>query len=90
MSGTVSPEWNTHGECGWCKDVAGKAPQCWCGSCHYKYAEAAADSVFEALKFNHMYLCADCGNKRCPRATFHGNECSGSNAPGQVGSVYAS
>ena len=35
-----------------------------------------------------MYVCATCGNKRCPRATDHRNECHGSNAPGQEGSVY--
>jgi len=28
--------------------------------------------------------CSKCGNKRCPRATFHGNDCSGSNEPGQL------
>lgn len=32
--------------------------------------------------------CSKCGNKRCPHATWHGNECSGSNAPGQDGSDY--
>jgi len=30
-----------------------------------------------------MYVCADCGNKRCPRATFHGYQCNRSNEPGQ-------
>ena len=32
-------------------------------------------------------MCSECGNKRCPRAEFHDNECSGSNAAGQSGSV---
>lgn len=35
-----------------------------------------------------MILCADCGNKRCPRATDHRNRCTRSNAPGQKGSRY--
>ena len=28
------------------------------------------------------------GSKRCPHATFHGNECTNSNASGQPGSRY--
>ena len=35
-----------------------------------------------------MILCVDCGNKRCPKATDHNNECTGSNDPEQPGSVY--
>lgn len=35
-----------------------------------------------------MVLCAVCGNKRCPRATWHENECTGSNEPGQPESRY--
>lgn len=38
--------------------------------------------------FGGMIVCASCGNKRCPKATFHGNQCSGSNAPNQSGSSY--
>jgi hypothetical protein len=37
---------------------------------------------------NRMILCANCGNKRCPHATDHRNPCTGSNAPGQPGSIY--
>jgi hypothetical protein len=33
-------------------------------------------------------VCGECGNKRCPRATWHNNPCSGSNEPEQVGSLY--
>lgn len=36
-----------------------------------------------------MILCPTCGNKRCPHATDHLNACTGSNDPGQPGSVYA-
>jgi hypothetical protein len=36
-----------------------------------------------------MRLCPTCGNKRCPKATNAIFECTGSNEPGQAGSVYA-
>lgn len=39
--------------------------------------------------FGPMFLCPTCGNKRCPKATDHELECTGSNAPGQAGSAYA-
>ena len=35
-----------------------------------------------------MIVCPTCGNKRCPRATWHGNDCTGSNEPHQEGSRY--
>ena len=35
-----------------------------------------------------MILCPECGNKRCPRASDHRQQCTGSNEPGQPGSVY--
>lgn len=35
-----------------------------------------------------MILCADCGNKRCPKATDHSHDCTGSNEVGQAGSRY--
>lgn len=35
-----------------------------------------------------MIVCPNCRNKRCPRATFHLNSCTGSNEPGQPGSRY--
>lgn len=35
-----------------------------------------------------MFLCPTCGNKRCPKATDHRLECTGSNEPGQKGSAY--
>lgn len=33
-------------------------------------------------------VCPECGNKRCPKATWHVQACSRSNEPGQIGSVY--
>ena len=41
------------------------------------------------LGFTGMVVCATCGNKRCPHANDHRNECTGSNEPGQPGSAYA-
>lgn len=35
-----------------------------------------------------MVVCPTCGNKRCPRATNHELACTGSNEPGQEGSIY--
>ena len=35
-----------------------------------------------------MIVCPTCGNKRCPRASDHDLACTGSNEPGQPGSVY--
>ena len=41
-----------------------------------------------ALNATYFIVCQVCGNKRCPKATDHRNQCSGSNAPGQLGSLY--
>ena len=35
-----------------------------------------------------MRLCPLCGNKRCPKASDHRLDCSGSNIPDQPGSIY--
>lgn len=35
-----------------------------------------------------MVVCTECGNKRCPKATFHRLDCTGSNESGQPGSAY--
>lgn len=35
-----------------------------------------------------MVLCPSCGNKRCPHATDHKNECTHSNTSGQKGSIF--
>jgi hypothetical protein len=34
-------------------------------------------------------VCKICGNKRCPKATDCDLDCTNSNEPGQVGSVYS-
>lgn len=40
------------------------------------------------LSSSQMILCPTCGNKRCPRASDHRLDCTGSNAPDQPGSIY--
>lgn len=40
------------------------------------------------LSTTKMILCPVCGNKRCPHASDHYLPCTGSNEPGQAGSVY--
>lgn len=40
------------------------------------------------LYLTRMILCPVCGNKRCPKASDHTNACTGSNDPGQPGSIY--
>lgn len=42
----------------------------------------------DALSWGGMILCPECGNKRCPKASDHEMECTGSNEPGQFGSRY--
>lgn len=52
-------------------------PDCWCRTCR--------PVVLNDMRF---VVCPDCGNKRCPKANDHRNDCSGSNEPGQEGSAY--
>lgn len=46
--------------------------------------------VFLPLSVTKMILCPVCGNKRCPKATNHRHECTGSNEVNQPGSRYVS
>lgn len=39
-------------------------------------------------QLSRLVVCQTCGNKRCPKATHHVHACTGSNEPGQKGSVY--
>ncbi|WP_430871890.1 hypothetical protein [Escherichia coli] len=52
-------------------------PDCWCHTCR--------PVTMSDMRF---VVCPDCGNKRCPRANDHRNDCTGSNEPGHVGSAY--
>lgn len=58
-----------------------------CG-CHTCVSEALAKKPFPDSLMFPFIVCPDCGNKRCPKATHHDNECTGSNEPGQAGSRY--
>jgi hypothetical protein len=40
------------------------------------------------IAMTRMIVCAKCGNKRCPHANDHRNECTNSNEAGQPGSAY--
>ena len=53
--------------------------------CGARYRELSSE---ERLKYPFRYACEICGNKRCPHHTDHRLECSGSNLPGQPGSVF--
>lgn len=58
--------------------------KCGCYSC------VSAVVALSQSPFSQPFVVCDlCGNKRCPKATHHNNECSGSNEPGQAGSRYA-
>jgi len=63
------------------------APQCdGCGNCH-----ACLVGVMEhglPVTMQRMIVCPDCGNKRCPKASNHRHQCTGSNEPNQRGSIY--
>jgi hypothetical protein len=72
--------------CEWCKGVTGETVRCGCSTCHSRHT-AGYDPV-QAMRFFHMFVCPDCGNKRCPKATSHDLPCTGSNKPGQIGSAY--
>ena len=52
-------------------------PTCWCRFC------------WRGIGVGRPFIvCPECGNKRCPKATHHDHECSGSNEVGQSGSVF--
>lgn len=51
--------------------------KCWCHTCR---PVTMADMRF--------VVCPECGNKRCPHANDHRNDCTGSNEPGQESSAY--
>jgi Zn finger protein HypA/HybF involved in hydrogenase expression len=59
-------------------------PPCWCHEC----IKGKTTRGGFPLSGTRMILCPKCGNKRCPKASNHELECTGSNEPGQEGSVY--
>jgi hypothetical protein len=56
---------------------------CWCHTCN---RDRKVGGFPYAM--TQMIVCPDCGNKRCPKATYHALACTGSNEPNQPGSVY--
>ena len=57
---------------------------CYCFNCN----KDQKDKFGISRTASRMILCPLCGNKRCPHATDHNNECTNSNEPGQPGSRY--
>ena len=57
-----------------------REPQCWCLTCRPMRVDDP-----ESIR---MALCPTCGNKRCPKANNHRNQCSNSNEPAQKSSAY--
>jgi hypothetical protein len=55
-----------------------------CGQCHGCLA-SNLEIPWPPLR---MVVCVKCGNKRCPHATDCALACTGSNEPGQKGSVW--
>lgn len=67
-------------------------PGCGCFRCltlyyHQQYGPMPS-LLHPEHPINRMILCPSCGNKRCPHATHHIHDCTGSNEPGQTGSRY--
>lgn len=64
---------------------------CTCQRCsgerikHAMDADNIGDFMSECLTFT---VCPICGNKRCPHNSDHTLDCTNSNEPGQIGSIY--
>jgi len=75
----------THDIAGSPKNLSTRNPSnnCQCRDC----LKGVNDEAGLPILLTRMTLCPSCGNKRCPHADNHRNECSGSNEPGQIGSM---
>jgi hypothetical protein len=60
---------------GWPKPTGG------CRFCDYRIADAEENWMDQFSR--PMIVCTICGNKRCPHAAWHRNNCTGSNASNQ-------
>ncbi len=60
---------------------------CDCEAC-FSCLEDKKDERGFPIVMRKMIVCPECGNKRCPKATDHRNDCTNSNEPGQLGSRY--
>jgi hypothetical protein len=65
------------------KQEQGEPVGCWCHKCNENKTVNGLP-----LAMTRMILCPECGNKRCPKASNHALQCTNSNEPNQVGSVY--
>ena len=61
---------------------------CGCSRCLAEAAEKIEDPLAAMMHTQVFVVCSSCGNKRCPKATDHRLECTGSNDPGQPGSRF--
>lgn len=70
----------------WCPPNAGVFEGPGCARCgrEYQTKKAETDWIAGIVSLG-MYICPDCGNKRCPKAAWHGYKCTRSNKPGQLG-----
>jgi len=59
--------------------------KCGCARC---ISEANERQDGFPVRFSFMIVCPECGNKRCPKAADHRNECTHSNEPGQAGNQF--
>jgi len=64
-----------------------EAARCGCYRCASEAVTASGGGPLDP-RLQRMFLCAVCGNKRCPHATDHRLACTGSNEAGQEGSAY--
>lgn len=62
--------------------------QCNCHRCIKENNLVSSSESLLPLNITMMILCKICGNKRCPKASDHSLDCTGSNDPEQSGSVY--
>jgi hypothetical protein len=60
--------------------------KCW-EEANNKQARVVGDALWNPPGMPFI-VCKICGNKRCPKATDHINECTKSNEFGQPGSIY--
>lgn len=59
-----------------------------CGNCWKCLSQETEEATGLPMTSMRLILCPVCGHKRCPHASDHALACTGSNAPGQQGSVY--
>ena len=62
------------------------SPTCWCTTCDEDLFPEP--DLLVGRRFTTMIVRPNCANKRCPRATNHRLDCTGSNDPSQQGSRY--